>query len=154
MAADRNEGVEPAHFDGRHYFNPAVPTYGYRALRVLGWLAMRRRQHWPKWIDDAVQPGPPPTLAVHEIAATFVGQSTFLLQLDGANVLTDPVWSPRASPLHWAGPRRVRRPGLSFERLPPIHLVLVSHNHYDHMDLPTLRRLRQPKPLILQVLSR
>jgi L-ascorbate metabolism protein UlaG (beta-lactamase superfamily) len=63
--------------------------------------------------------------------------------MDGLNILTDPIWSHRASPLRWAGPRRVRRPGLAFEKLPPIHVVLVSHNHYDHMDLPTLRRLQQ-----------
>ncbi len=131
------------HFDGRRYFNPAAPEYGYRVWRVLSWMARRRPLRWPKWIDDPIQPEPPDTLQAHEIAATFVGQSTFLLQMDGVNVLTDPIWSERASPLRWAGPRRVRRPGLAFERLPPIHLVLVSHNHYDHMDLATLRRLRQ-----------
>jgi len=131
------------HFDGRRYFNPAAPAYGYRVWRVLSWMARRRPRRWPKWIDDPFQPEPPTILQPHEIAATFVGQSTFLLQLDGVNVLTDPIWSQRASPLRWAGPRRVRRPGLAFERLPLIHLVLVSHNHYDHMDLATLRRLRQ-----------
>jgi L-ascorbate metabolism protein UlaG (beta-lactamase superfamily) len=72
---------------------------------------------------------------------TFVGHSTALLQTAGMNVLTDPVWSERASPVAWAGPRRHRPPGLRFEDLPPIDLVLISHNHYDHLDLPTLRRL-------------
>src|SRR5207253_54639 len=57
------------------------------------------------------------------------------------NILTDPIWSERASPLSWIGPRRRRKPGVSWEDLPPIDLVLISHNHYDHMDLPTLRRL-------------
>jgi L-ascorbate metabolism protein UlaG (beta-lactamase superfamily) len=72
------------------------------------------------------------------------------LQTDGLNVLTDPVWSERVSPVRWAGPRRVRAPGLAFERLPPVHLVLVSHSHYDHMDLATLRRLeRHFRPLFL-----
>ncbi len=143
MEAHRNEPIEPTHFDGRRYFNPAAPVYGFRVWRVLGWMARRRPQPWPRWIDDPTQPGPPAVLGPHQIAATFVGQSTFLLQLDGVNVLTDPVWSDRASPLRWAGPRRVRRPGLAFEQLPPIHLVLVSHNHYDHMDLTTLRRLQR-----------
>lgn len=138
------------HFDGRRYFNPATPEYGYRAWHVLRWMAKRRPARWPRWIDD-----PPPSQSAsappaHQIAATFVGQSTFLVQLDGVNVLTDPVWSSRASPVKWAGPRRVRRPGLAFEHLPPIHLVVVSHNHYDHMDLATLRRLRQAfDPLFL-----
>jgi L-ascorbate metabolism protein UlaG (beta-lactamase superfamily) len=131
------------HFDGRRYFNPASPVYGYRAWRVLGWMARRRPARWPRWIDDPDQSGPQVDLAPGRIAATFIGQSTFLLQLNGMNVLTDPVWSNRASPLRWAGPRRVRRPGLAFDKLPPIHLVLVSHNHYDHMDLTTLRNLRQ-----------
>jgi L-ascorbate metabolism protein UlaG (beta-lactamase superfamily) len=143
MQSDRERVEELLHFDGRRYFNPAAPTYGFRVWRILSWMARRRPRRWPKWIDDPIQPEPPATLQPHEIAATFVGQSTFLLQLDGVNILTDPIWSERASPLRWAGPRRVRRPGLAFERLPPIHLVLVSHNHYDHMDLTTLRRLQQ-----------
>ena len=130
------------HYDGRRYFNPTAPRYGFRAWRVLGWMMRRRPERWPKWIDYPVLQGPG-ALAPHQIAATFVGQSTFLIQLEGVNVLTDPVWSERASPLRWAGPRRVRRPGIAFDDLPPIHVVLVSHNHYDHMDLPTLRRLRQ-----------
>jgi L-ascorbate metabolism protein UlaG (beta-lactamase superfamily) len=137
------QAPEWVHFDGKRFFNPAAPAYGYRVWLVLRWMALRRPQRWPKWHEDPVQPGPPAVLAPHQIAATFVNQSTFLLQMDGVNVLTDPVWSKRASPLRWAWPRRVRRPGLTFDRLPPIHLVLVSHNHYDHMDLPTLRRLRQ-----------
>src|SRR5207248_886003 len=82
--------------------------------------------------------------------ATFVNHSCFLLRLPGVTVLTDPIWSDRASPLSWAGPRRVRRPGLPFDRLPPVDVVLLSHNHYDHLDLPTLRRLRDAfDPLLL-----
>src|SRR5260370_35095272 len=77
------------------------------------------------------------------MAIAFVNPSTSLLQRGGVNVLTDPVWSERASPVRWAGPRRVRRPGLDLDHLPPIQVVLVSHNHYDHMDLATLRRLDQ-----------
>ena len=72
---------------------------------------------------------------------TFVGHSTVLIQAEGLNVLTDPIWSGRASPVRWAGPRRHRPPGLRFEDLPPIDVLLVSHDHYDHCDLPTLRRL-------------
>jgi L-ascorbate metabolism protein UlaG (beta-lactamase superfamily) len=72
---------------------------------------------------------------------TFVNHATALLQMDGVNVLTDPIWSERSSPVSFAGPKRVVPPGLRFEQLPPIDVVLVSHNHYDHLDLPTLRRL-------------
>src|SRR5205807_10116960 len=66
-------------------------------------------------------------------------------QFDGLNILTDPVWSKRVSPLPFVGPRRHRPPGIRFDDLPPIDAVLVSHNHYDHCDLPTLRRLETVK---------
>ena len=72
---------------------------------------------------------------------TWVGHSTLLLQIDGVNVLTDPQWSRRASPTRFAGPRRLNPPGLDFDALPPIHLVLISHDHYDHLDVATVRRL-------------
>jgi L-ascorbate metabolism protein UlaG (beta-lactamase superfamily) len=128
------------HFDGRRYHN--LGRAGERNLwQVIRWALTRRKLLWPKWIDDPPHPAPPPRLTPHETAITFVGQSTFLLQLGGVNVLTDPIWSERASPLSWAAPRRVRRPGVAFEQLPPIDVVLVSHTHYDHLDLPTLRRL-------------
>jgi N-acyl-phosphatidylethanolamine-hydrolysing phospholipase D len=82
---------------------------------------------------------------------TWVGHSTLLIQLDGVNILTDPNWSPRASPVSFAGPRRVSPPGLAFEDLPPIHVVLISHDHYDHLDDATVRRLaaeHRPKFLV------
>src|SRR5881296_3977656 len=81
---------------------------------------------------------------------TWVGHSTLLLQLDGVNILTDPHWSDRASPVGFAGPRRVTPPGLKFEDLPPIHIVLISHDHYDHLDEATVKRLaRAHQPLFL-----
>jgi len=75
------------------------------------------------------------------LLVTLVNHSTVLLQQCGGNILTDPIWSDRCSPLKFAGPRRHRLPGVDFEHLPPIHTVLLSHNHYDHLDVPTLRRL-------------
>ncbi len=74
---------------------------------------------------------------------TAIGHGTFLIQMDGLNILTDPIWSDRCSPVSWAGPKRYRAPGVRFEELPPIDAVLVSHNHYDHLDVPTLKRLAQ-----------
>src|SRR5205807_5633905 len=68
---------------------------------------------------------------------TWVGHATFLVQVDGVNILTDPQWSDRASPVSFAGPRRVTSPGLAFEALPPIHVVVISHDHYDHLDVAT-----------------
>ena len=129
------------HFDGRRFFNPGAP--GGRGLwQVARWAITRRKKAWPRWVEDALQPGPPPAVGGDDLAATFVNHSTFLLQTQGVAVLTDPIWSDRASPFRWAGPRRVRRPGVLFERLPPVGLVLVSHNHYDHLDVTTLRRLQ------------
>ena len=99
---------------------------------------------WPKWpqITDGT-PGEPPAARVPKgsLFVTPVGHATFLIQLDGLNILTDPIWSDRCSPVSWAGPKRYRDPGIRFEDLPPIDAVLVSHNHYDHLDLPTLKRL-------------
>ncbi len=85
-----------------------------------------------------------------EATVTWVGHSTLLVQLDGVNVLTDPQWSDRASPFAFAGPKRVTAPGLRFEDLPPIHLVLISHDHYDHLDVATVRRVAEAhRPLFL-----
>jgi L-ascorbate metabolism protein UlaG (beta-lactamase superfamily) len=72
---------------------------------------------------------------------TWIGHATLLFQLEGVNVLTDPQWSERASPVAFAGPRRVTPPGLAFEALPPIHVVLISHDHFDHLDVATVKRL-------------
>jgi N-acyl-phosphatidylethanolamine-hydrolysing phospholipase D len=76
-----------------------------------------------------------------EPTLTWVGHATLLIQLDGVNVLTDPQWSERASPVSFAGPKRVTPPGLRFEDLPPVHVVLISHDHFDHLDEATVRRL-------------
>ncbi|HWM76192.1 MAG TPA: MBL fold metallo-hydrolase, partial [Methylomirabilota bacterium] len=76
-----------------------------------------------------------------EPTVTWIGHATVLLQLDGVNLLTDPHWGPRASPVSFAGPKRLQAPGLAFEDLPPIHVVVLSHDHFDHLDLGTVKRL-------------
>ncbi len=128
----------PSNFDGVRFHNVVPRRNGVCAL--LRWMLMRRRGPWHRLVD--AQPAPPPPRSSERLRITFVNHSTFLLQLNGINVLTDPMWSERASPVSWAGPRRYRAPGIRFEDLPPIDFVLLSHDHYDHMDLPTLRRLR------------
>jgi L-ascorbate metabolism protein UlaG (beta-lactamase superfamily) len=128
------------HFDGERFFNPHAPV-GRTFAEFRRWQRTRQKAPWPRHLDDP--PFPPPARAAPDrIAATFIGHSTFLLQVGGIAVLTDPVWSERCSPVWFAGPRRVRRPGQDLEALPGVDLVLVSHNHYDHMDLPTLRRIQ------------
>jgi L-ascorbate metabolism protein UlaG (beta-lactamase superfamily) len=128
------------HFDGSRFFNPHAPA-GRTFREFRRWQRTRQKAAWPDHIDDPPFP-PPGRAAADRIAATFIGHSTFLLQIGGVGVLTDPIWSDRASPLSFAGPRRVRRPGQSLEALPHVDLLLVSHNHYDHMDFPTLRQVR------------
>jgi L-ascorbate metabolism protein UlaG (beta-lactamase superfamily) len=128
------------HFDGKRYYNPdALQAPGFR--EALRWLLTSRREPSPDFVPDVEQSIPPRSVTGSELRATLVNHSTVLLQYQGSNILTDPIWSDRASPLSWIGPRRHRRPGVSMENLPPIDVVLISHNHYDHLDLSTLRRL-------------
>ncbi len=127
----------PSHFDGKRFRNLVPRRHGMRA--VLRWLVSRQPGPWRQWID--VQPGPAPPKSAERLRITFVNHATFLLQLDGINILTDPIWSERASPVSWAGPRRHRPPGIRLADLPPVDLILLSHDHYDHLDIPTLQRL-------------
>jgi len=78
-----------------------------------------------------------------KIQITWVGHTTFLIQVAGLNILTDPIWSNRASPVSWAGPRRQSQPGIALSRLPYIDLCLISHSHYDHLDRPTIQKLKK-----------
>ena len=87
-----------------------------------------------------------PSAGPDEVRVTWIGHSSFLLQIGGRNLLTDPVWSRRASPISWLGPSRMTEPGVKFEQLPPIHGVLISHDHYDHLDAPTVRRIARAQP--------
>jgi L-ascorbate metabolism protein UlaG (beta-lactamase superfamily) len=129
------------HFDGLRFFNPYSPgdkTVG----ELLHWRRIRRREKWPSRVEDPPC-APPARVSADRIGVTFIGQSTFLLQIGGICVLTDPIWSERCSPISWLGPRRARPPGQPLDALPGVDLLLVSHNHYDHMDLPTLRQVRK-----------
>jgi L-ascorbate metabolism protein UlaG (beta-lactamase superfamily) len=92
-------------------------------------------------VSDVAPSVPPPAVEGSAVRVTLVNHSTVLLQQQGSNLLTDPVWSERVSPVSWLGPRRRRSPGIRWEDLPAIHLVLLSHNHYDHLDLRFLRKL-------------
>ena len=120
---------------------------------IIRWMLSRKRQPWPKRVQQIRFP-PPPKPAAGEIAVTFINHSTFLIQTPFANLLTDPIYSERASPFAFAGPKRVRQPGVRFDDLPRVDVVLLSHNHYDHMDTATLHRLEQrDSPLFVTALG-
>ena len=130
-------GPASDHFDGTRFFNPG-PLTDKSLVDVLRWRFSSKFAQWPKQV--AVTPNVPDA-RVTGCRATMVGHATVLIQVGGLNILTDPVWSERASPFSFAGPRRVTEPGIRFDDLPPIDIVLLSHSHYDHLDLATLRRL-------------
>jgi L-ascorbate metabolism protein UlaG (beta-lactamase superfamily) len=139
LSGPRHRGPVSDHFDGKRFRNlKDVPHGGF--FPFLRW--QRTRQPGP-WSDRQLSPGPRPPARVGrgELRVTFVNHATVLVQMDGVNVLSDPIWSQRASPVSFVGPRRRHQPGLRFEDLPPIDAVVVSHAHYDHLDLATLKRL-------------
>ena len=135
------------HFDGTRYFNPES-TGPHGAGLILRWQFTRRKARWPRRVEDPAWPPPSGPVPAGVASLTFIGHSTFLIRLtaqDGTTftILTDPVFSERCSPVQWAGPRRVRAPGQALDALPRPDIVLLSHNHYDHMDLPSLRALHR-----------
>lgn len=130
----------PKHYDGKLFYNPDA-RQAPGLLVALRWKLTSRPEPSPSFISDVGQSIPPRRVEGSALRTTLVNHSTVLLQQRGSNILTDPIWSERAGPLTWIGPRRRRRPGVSWEDLPPIDAVLISHNHYDHLDLPTLHRL-------------
>ena len=131
-----HRGPVSDHFDGQRFFNPGKPMdKGF--WEVLKWRWTRQPQPWPEYSELPFTDKPPQRVAGNQLRVSFVGHVTLLIQTQGLNILTDPVWSDRASPFTWIGPKRVHPPGIRFEDLPPIGLVLISHNHYDHLDLAT-----------------
>jgi L-ascorbate metabolism protein UlaG (beta-lactamase superfamily) len=131
-------GPLSGHFDGVRFFNPqGTPPSGFGDL--LKWQFGGRRADWPGTVPVTATK---PAAEVADMTITMVGHATLLIQMAGVNLLTDPVWSDRASPLAFAGPKRVAPPGIAFADLPRIDAVLISHNHYDHLDLTTLARLQ------------
>jgi L-ascorbate metabolism protein UlaG (beta-lactamase superfamily) len=131
------------HFNGETFFNL------HRNARGLGdvftWLRTRKPSRWPGWAENERFPLPPERLStqLRDWRVTYVNHATVLVQIGPYNLITDPVWSERVSPFKNLGPRRVRAAGIALKDLPPIDVVLLSHNHYDHLDLATLRFLEK-----------
>lgn len=127
------------HYDGKRFHNPQPRSQGFGSF--LRWMATRNQGGWSSRGTNSPAPAPP--ARVDDLRVTWIGHTTVLIQLNGINVLTDPVWSERASPSSLIGPRRRSNPGIVYEDLPHIDVVLISHDHYDHMDVTTLRRLER-----------
>lgn len=153
------EGPHSAHFDGARFFNPdgedtAAPPGGTSRGNFL-FRSITGSDERPMWPDTVrvVSAKPEARVEGSRMVATWVGHATWLVQTNGLNILTDPIWSDTSGPFGF-GPARVAEPGIRFEDLPKIDLVVVSHNHYDHMDLPTLKRLwDRDRPLIVTSLG-
>ncbi|AWM88790.1 MBL fold metallo-hydrolase [Microvirga sp. 17 mud 1-3] len=140
------------HFDGLRFFLPEQPPD--KTLKdLLRWrLAKGGRKAWPKRNPSPFQDRPPS--AVKDLRVVLIGHASFLIQAAGLNILVDPVFAERASPVPFAGPKRVNPPGIAFADLPPVHTVLITHNHYDHLDLAALGHLWQEhRPRILAPLG-
>ena len=151
-ARDDDRGfVQPIRQNGR-YLNPWPGSEPATYADFLRWQVGRRiRQEivsGPRWpVLEPAHPSPAmPRAQPERLLATWIGHSTVLLQIAGVNVLTDPMWSPRASPVSFAGPRRMVPPGMALDALPPIDVVLLSHNHYDHLDERSVRSLSERYP--------
>jgi L-ascorbate metabolism protein UlaG (beta-lactamase superfamily) len=145
------------HFNGERFFDPGgVPPRSRRELNR--WLVDRywrgTRAKWPAWAPSSHADRPPARVGGGGCRISYVGHASFLLQTAGLNILLDPVWSMRASPFRHVGPKRVNNPGIAFADLPPIDVVLVTHGHYDHLDVVTLSRLAAShRPLVIAPLG-
>lgn len=147
FAAPKYRGPKSDHFDGKRFHN-LQPTRHAGFLDMVKWLTNRDQGQWERWREITPAAPPPRRVAGGELRVTWVNHSTFLIQTENVNVLTDPIWSERCSPVRWAGPKRHHAPGIRFEELPPIDAVLISHNHYDHLDVPTLARLPRAQTFV------
>jgi len=133
-------GPESDHFDGKRFRNTNPEIEHASGGDLLKWMTNRDRGPWRR-VDSPPGPKPAERVEGETCRVTLVGHATLLVQMAGLNFLTDPLWEPRTSPVSFAGPKRFRPPAIRFEDLPPIDLVVLSHNHYDHCCIRTLRRL-------------
>jgi L-ascorbate metabolism protein UlaG (beta-lactamase superfamily) len=139
MSSGVYRGPVSDHFDGEHFIGPYA-VRGNGTLAFWRWQFTRDKAKWPDWVDNKPS-NKPPARVTDSARFTFIGHASFLLQTGGLNILIDPVWSDRASPVSFAGPKRVRAPGIAFDDLPKIDAVLITHGHYDHLDMTTLERI-------------
>ena len=141
MNAPRYSGPRSDHFDGEAFHN-AEPVELPGVWRAVRYALTTTHGAWDVWRENPMATPPPARIGGGGVRVTFINHATTLIQMDSLNVLTDPIWSERASPFPWTGPQRRHAPGLALDELSSIEVVLLSHNHYDHTDLATLDSLR------------
>ena len=139
-AARYYDGPPSDHFDGTRFFDVNGPTPRTLADQWRWWREGKRAK-WPEWAPSPYSDTPPRRVEGAQWRISYVGHASLLIQTAGLNILLDPVWSERASPFRAIGPKRVNDPGIAFAKLPPIDVVLVTHAHYDHLDVATLSQL-------------
>jgi len=138
------------HCDGERFSNAHGIKLKNSLRNILKWKFQHKKTPWPAFIADHVEPRLPSEVKADQVAVSFVNHATLLIQFSELNILTDPVFSKRVSPLSWIGPKRVREPGIALEKLPEIHVVSISHNHYDHLDLASIKKLNKRfKPIFV-----
>jgi L-ascorbate metabolism protein UlaG (beta-lactamase superfamily) len=153
------QGPASPHYDGQRFFNPEGDQGSGGAQRAFGLRRLYNAatgKRGPGWPDNvAVTPTRPPArITGSALRVTWIGHATVLIQTQGLNILTDPVWADKVGPFGLFGPRRVRAPGVRFDDLPKIDAVLVSHDHYDHMDVDLLAKLwKRDRPVIVTSLG-
>ena len=147
------QGPVSDHFDGTRFF--LADNASPKSLKdLLKWQFGGKKKKWPKKLNGKHHPKPLVRHNAGDFSITLIGHATVLIQIGGINILTDPFFSDRASPFQFAGPKRVRRPGIEIANLPPIDFILLSHNHYDHLDLPALKELHdKSEPIIITPLG-
>ncbi len=146
------QGPRTDHFDGQRFFHPGIPSTDKSFRQLLRWRMEGKWAPWPTTVAAglSVQPAE----AVEGLRVTLIGHASLLVQAAGTNILVDPVWAERASPFRFAGPRRCNPPAIALDRLPKIDAVLLTHNHYDHMDVRTVAALwKEHRPLIVAPLG-
>ncbi|GAB3682330.1 MBL fold metallo-hydrolase [Salinisphaera aquimarina] len=132
------QGPVSDHFDGHRFHNAEPIEHGFGDL--LRWMRTRENHPWQR-VSGFAPPPPPPARVNDGLRITWINHATVLIQVAGVNILTDPVFSERVSPLPGFGPRRYHPPGVAFDNLPPVDVVLISHAHYDHLDRASIKRL-------------
>jgi L-ascorbate metabolism protein UlaG (beta-lactamase superfamily) len=140
------------HFDGNQFYHPDLPSTDKSLFDILRWQLFGKHAKYPASIP--ARSGLKPDARVDSLSITHIGHASLLVQTAGTNILVDPVWSDRVSPFKALGPRRRNPPSIALPDLPPIHAMLITHNHYDHMDTRTIAAIHQRhKPLILSPLG-